>query len=149
MVVSGLKLGPLPEGVLKVDPGPVGEDMMKSVKAGISTCGEAEVYVIQLGDMPLVPSSFVSRLIEIMETGLFSYAQPLDMVRRKKGHPVALSRELAVEVLSAPEGTTLRDVLKAHEYEGVLLPAGPWCTFDVDTQEDLRVLRDLLNRGGP
>lgn len=147
VIVTGLDLGGVPEGVRLVNPGPVGEDMVKSVKAGIAACGDSDVYVIQLGDMPLVPPEFISRLIKVMETGLFAYAQPMDMGRRKKGHPVAISRSLALEVLESPEGTTLRDVLKAHEGEGIIIPAGPWCTFDVDTEEDLRVLKDLLNIG--
>ncbi len=61
-----------------------------------------------------------------------------------RGHPVVLPPDVLAEVASAPDGTTLRDIV--HEHAGLILEvrvADPGVLKDVDTAADLKDI------GGP
>lgn len=93
----------------------------------------AESFLVFLGDMPGVPDSVVTSLVE---HPLSTWVRPV--YRERPGHPVRIHRELIPELLAldAREGE-MRDVLK--RYEGTLIPVEePGVQADLDTPEDLR-----------
>ena len=95
--------------------------MFSSVKVGVAGV-RAPHFLLLPGDMAMVsPSVYVDVLNSDGEIVIPSY-------RGKRGHPVLFDSRLIPEILTQPEGSTLRDVLREHrpsivdvEDEGVLL----------------------------
>ncbi len=111
------------------------EDMFGSVRAGASAVRAARFF-LQPADMPLVDAAVYSRLLATeADVAIPTY-------QGRKGHPVLMRREVVDDILGAPSGATLRDVLSARgfalvavEDEGILL--------DIDTMADYE---DILAR---
>lgn len=102
-----------------------GDGMFSSVKVGVAGVRASHFFLLP-GDMAVVsPSVYVTLLQSDGEIAIPSY-------HGKRGHPVLFDSRLVPEILTQPEGSTLRDVVRQHQPcivdvddEGILL--------DIDT----------------
>ncbi len=102
--------------------------MLSSVQAGLRAHRGDPILVLP-GDMPYVEPATVAALLRRQEED-GSIVSP--RFRGKRGHPVVMPGQLRDEVLAAPDGETLHDVLRRHASERV----------DLDV-EDKGVVRDV------
>ena len=113
--------------------------MASSLKCGIAALpAAAEAAVVLLGDMPLVSSSIIDRLIEtFMQYPAMSAVVP--MFGDVWGNPVLIGRSLFPEVAVLTGDRGARKLLEVHR-DGVieLAVADDAVLTDVDTPEALR-----------
>jgi molybdenum cofactor cytidylyltransferase len=107
-------------------------DMISSIQAGLRALESttAQAALIALGDMPLLPSEIVSKLMRMYRLGCGEIIAP--RFGDQRGHPVLIARRLWAEALAIPPRTPLRVLLAAHMNTVALLQV----TTD-------RILRDV------
>jgi len=111
------------------------EGMGASLACGARVAGEADAYLIALGDMPFVRPSSIAAVRDALERGA-ALAAPY--FRTRRGHPVGISGKFRgeLETLQGDEGA--RRLLAAHEPELVKVPVGdPGVIRDIDRPGDL------------
>jgi molybdenum cofactor cytidylyltransferase len=108
--------------------------MLSSIQTGLRERDGDPILVLP-GDMPYVEEATVASL-------LHAYAERGGIVsprfRGKRGHPVVLAGSLRDEILAAPEGATLHEVIRAHAAERTDLEVyDRGVVRDVDVPSDL------------
>jgi molybdenum cofactor cytidylyltransferase len=108
--------------------------MLSSIQTGLRDASGDPILVLP-GDMPYVEPATVSALLR-------EHAQRGGIVsprfEGKRGHPVVIRGSLRDEILDAPEGATLHDVLREHASERVDLDVYDRGVIrDVDQPADL------------
>jgi molybdenum cofactor cytidylyltransferase len=114
------------------------EGLAGSVKAGVAAVGEAmSGAVVCLGDMPLIDSHLIDRLIEAFapERGLL-IAAPVSDGRR--GNPVLWSRRFFPELMKLEGDIGARHLIEQHgEAVADVAVEGRGAFLDIDTPEAL------------
>jgi xanthine dehydrogenase accessory factor len=87
--------------------------MFSSVRKGVSALPpEADSVIISLGDQPMINSGIINDLIDLKKGS--SKGIILPVYKRKRGHPVLISRKYFSEIAGMPDSATLRDVISGH-----------------------------------
>ena len=114
------------------------EGMSRSLQAGLAGLPEEiNGAVIMLGDMPLVQSATVDRLIESFDPWAdASICIPVH--DGKRGNPILLAREFFAEIMTLEGDTGARSILADHGEQIVEVPVNDAGVLrDFDTAEDL------------
>src|SRR5258708_15249433 len=113
--------------------------MLSSVKTGMKSVGEADAYLICLGDQPHISPDVVDSLIDRAESsdkGLF-----IPTNEGKRGHPLLIKSGYREELLALRLTEKLSDFLSRHEDDlEEVKTADPGVTEDIDTPEDYQRL---------
>lgn len=111
------------------------EGMGASLACAAKAAGEADGYLVALGDMPFVRPTSIAAVRDALAKGA-ALAAPY--FRSRRGHPVGLSRRFTRELsrLKGDEGA--KQLLAANAAEIVKIPVGdPGVIRDIDTPGDL------------
>jgi molybdenum cofactor cytidylyltransferase len=111
------------------------EGMGASLACAARAAGEADGYLIALGDMPFVRPTSIAAVRDALANGA-ALAAPY--FRSRRGHPVGLSGRF-MQSLSRLEGDEgAKQLLAANAAEIVKIPVGdPGVIRDIDTPGDL------------
>lgn len=111
------------------------EGMGASLACAAQAAGQADGYLIALGDMPFVRTSSIAAVRDALAAGA-PIAAPYWRARR--GHPVGLSKRFREDLLGLKGDEGAKKVLAAHQRELVKVPVGdPGVIRDIDTPGDL------------
>jgi molybdenum cofactor cytidylyltransferase len=111
------------------------EGMGASLACAAGAAGEADGYLIALGDMPFVRRTTIAAVRDALAGGA-ALAAPY--FRARRGHPVAVSGKFLQELLALRGDEGAKQLLAAHERELVKIPVGdPGVIRDIDTPGDL------------
>lgn len=112
--------------------------MFSTIQAGLADATGDPLLVLP-GDMPYVEEATVASLLRLYEErgGIVS-----PRFRGKRGHPVVIPGAYREEILRAPEGATLHEILRAHAGERVDMDV-----YDRGVVRDVDVPSDLDERG--
>jgi len=112
------------------------QGMFSSVQEGVRQV-RGDLFFIVPGDHPCIPPGVYRRLKEAAENSNTGVDVFIPTFKGRKGHPVAMKRPMAVEILEEPPHSTLRTVIRRNksqlvelDHEGIL--------WDIDTMEDYR-----------
>jgi molybdenum cofactor cytidylyltransferase len=109
--------------------------MGASLACAAGAAGEADGYLVALGDMPFLRRTSIAALRDALANGALLVAP---YFRTRRGHPIGFSRRFLPELLSLKGDEGARRVLAAHERELVKIPIGdPGVIRDIDTPDDL------------
>jgi len=112
-----------------------------SLRAGIAAVPEAcDGAVVLLGDMPLVRSAFVRRLVAAFEAEPGGLAV-VPVHDGTWGNPVVIARALFAEIGELGGDAGARKVLERHRDMVIEVPADDTVLLDADTPEALEALR--------
>jgi molybdenum cofactor cytidylyltransferase len=134
--------GALADLPVEIAPNPAYRDgLSSSLKVGFRALpGSAQAAVVLLGDMPLVGSSTIDRLVAAWrDSGRPSALVPLTGGRRS--NPVVLSCALLPEILALQGDTGAAPLLRGRADVVELPIEDPALLTDVDTAESLAALR--------
>jgi molybdenum cofactor cytidylyltransferase len=123
------------EGCEVVVCGNAAEGMGASLACAARAAGEADGYLIALGDMPFVRPTSIAAVRDALANGA-ALAAPY--FRSRRGHPVGLSGRFMPNLsrLEGDEGA--KQLLAANAAEIVKIPVGdPGVVRDIDTPGDL------------
>ncbi len=116
------------------------QGMSSSIKAALPWIGGAEAVFFHLGDKPFVKKAFLAAMVEGYRDTDRRIIVPVH--EGMKGHPVLMRcgpyRE-EMELLDGDRG--LREVIEKHSTDVLFIEGDEGILFDIDTDEDLRVLR--------
>jgi len=116
------------------------QGMSSSIKAALPWIGGAEAVFFHLGDKPFVKKAFLAAMVEGYRDTDRRIIVPVH--EGMKGHPVLMRcgpyRE-EMELLDGDRG--LREVIEKHSTDVLFIEGDEGILFDIDTEEDLRVLR--------
>ncbi|MGA2185305.1 MAG: nucleotidyltransferase family protein [Bryobacteraceae bacterium] len=121
---------------ITVNPEP-GRGMLSSLQCGLRAAGDAESVLFLPVDYGAVRGGTVARVAA--EAGTAEIVVPV--FEGRHGHPVCISRAIAVELLALPATAQARDVIRRHRaatHYIIVDDAG--VVNDVDTPEDYRAL---------
>jgi molybdenum cofactor cytidylyltransferase len=111
------------------------EGMGASLACAARAAGEADGYLIALGDMPFVRRTSIAALRDALSAGA-PLAAPY--FRSRRGHPVALSRIFYRDLLACRGDEGAKQLIAANEKRLVKIPVGdPGVIRDIDRPEDL------------
>jgi molybdenum cofactor cytidylyltransferase len=111
------------------------EGMGASLACAVRQAGEADGYLIALGDMPFVRRTTVAAVRDALAAGA-PLAAPY--FRARRGHPVGLSGKFRKDLLALTGDAGARELLAANERALVKVPVGdPGAIRDIDTPGDL------------
>jgi molybdenum cofactor cytidylyltransferase len=116
--------------------------MLSSIRVGLAAVPASAAAVAVLpGDHPFVPAEAVARIIEHVRQH-----RPRLLVPRfgdKRGHPLILDRSLLDEAMACDDTVGLRQLVRRHEEELVVLDL-PFlgAEHDLDTPDDLHRLEE-------
>jgi molybdenum cofactor cytidylyltransferase len=116
--------------------------MLSSVRIGLAAVPPTAVAVAVLpGDHPFVPAEAVARLVEYVRQH-----RPRLLIPRfggKRGHPLIMDRSLLDEAMACDDAVGLRQLVRRHEAELVILDL-PFqgAEHDLDTPDDLHRLEE-------
>jgi molybdenum cofactor cytidylyltransferase len=111
------------------------EGMGASLACAAQAAGEADGYLVALGDMPFVRRATIAALRDALAGGA-PLAAPY--FRARRGHPVALSGNFRKDLLAASGDEGARQLLAANEHLLKKIPVGdPGVIRDIDTPGDL------------
>jgi len=116
--------------------------MASSLKAGVAAAAGADAAVILLGDMPLVSSALVAKLVGSFQEnpGAIAVAPVHDGVR---GNPVLLSSALFPEIMSLSGDAGARQILRGREAGVIEVVVDDAATrLDIDTPDALQNIRN-------
>jgi molybdenum cofactor cytidylyltransferase len=111
------------------------EGMGASLACAVRAAGEADGYLIALGDMPFVRPTTIAAVRDALAGGA-ALAAPY--FRARRGHPVGISGRFRaqLEALTGDEGA--KQLLGAHQRDLVKVPVGdPGVIRDIDRPSDL------------
>jgi molybdenum cofactor cytidylyltransferase len=111
------------------------EGMGASLACGARAAGDAEGYLVALGDMPFVRPSSIAAVRDALAAGA-PLAAPYFHGRR--GHPVGIAGRFRAELGACAGDEGARQLLEAHAVELVKIPVGdPGVIRDIDKPSDL------------
>jgi molybdenum cofactor cytidylyltransferase len=112
------------------------DDMLVSLRAGMAVLGEdVDAMLVVLGDQPQIEVQVVRSLVEAYHDNGSPLIVPSFQMRR--GHPWVVDRTLWPALLSAPNGSTMREFLHIHPHKIAYLPVTSSSILrDLDTPED-------------
>ena len=111
------------------------EGMGASLACAVRAAGEAQGYVVALGDMPFVRPSSIAAVCEALAKGALLAAP---YFRRRRGHPVGISGRFREELLALRGDEGARGLLQRHAPLLVKVPCGdPGVIRDIDAPGDL------------
>ena len=114
------------------------EGMAASLRAGLRHAREADGAVVLLGDMPLIRSELIDRLIADFEAGGASAVAPSHDGRR--GNPVLLGRGLFPSVARLSGDAGARALLRTRDDVREIETDDAGVILDVDAASDLFAL---------
>ena len=111
------------------------EGMGASLACAVRAAGEADGYLVALGDMPFVRRTTIAAVRDALAAGA-PLAAPY--FRARRGHPVALSKQFYEELLTLRGDEGAKELLAAREKQIMKIPVGdPGVIRDIDTPDDL------------
>jgi molybdenum cofactor cytidylyltransferase len=111
------------------------EGMGASLACAARAAGEADAYLVALGDMPFVRPSSIAAVRAALESGAV-LAAPYFHARR--GHPVGIGRRFYPELLRLEGDQGAKQLIAANEKILVKVPVGdPGVVRDIDTPQDV------------
>jgi nicotine blue oxidoreductase len=118
-----------------------------SLLAGLRATRDAPAWIVLPVDHPLVLPADVRALASAWRAS----RPPVVRVVRdgRGGHPVLLDAALAEEVLALGDDAPLRDVVRAHRAEEVVVEGSPGVRVDVNTPEDYAAALEAYRRLSP
>jgi molybdenum cofactor cytidylyltransferase len=116
--------------------------MGDSIAAGVAGSAAASGWLILPGDMPLVRPSSLTAVAAALEEQPIAFAQH----RGRRGHPVGFGAEMFSELVHLQGDEGARRLLARYPTAAVELD-DPGVLFDIDTAEDLEILRRHLEHG--
>lgn len=135
VVRPGRTLPPEAAGWIRVDNPDADLGMGSSLRAGIAAAhGDAEAFLLGLGDLPSLASSTVAAVLEAGQRGSASIVHPSWKGRR--GHPVLVSARYRSELSAVRGDQGARALLRDHPALALEV-SDPGCALDVDTPADL------------
>lgn len=119
------------------------DGMFSSIQLGVKTLAAAsDAFFLLPVDIPLVRQDTIHRLLEAMSQdphSLVFYPE----YRARRGHPPLIRYDLAGAILSHDDQGGLRALFKRYRQRSRnVLVYDPYILVDVDTQNDLVLLRD-------
>jgi molybdenum cofactor cytidylyltransferase len=114
------------------------EGMGTSLAAGIAASGEAEGWIVALGDMPYILPSTITRVRDALLAGA-----PLAIPARgvARGHPVGFAREFCDALLALHGDAGAKALVAGHLHRATLIEVDDLgITADIDTQADLQAV---------
>ena len=114
-------------------------EMIDSVRVGLGAFpAHVTAALIALADQPFIASKTVHALLAACKTRSSTIYQPRHKGRH--GHPLLLHSATWPDVMTAPPGTTLRDITYGHRDRRCSVPVDdPGILMDIDRPEDLHV----------
>lgn len=114
--------------------------MSGSLTAGIEATGQADGWVVALGDMPRIGVETIRGIAQALRDGA-AIALPAD-AQGRRGHPVGFASRLREELLELRGDVGARSLLVRHAGEIRALATGDTGIFvDIDTPADLEALQ--------
>jgi molybdenum cofactor cytidylyltransferase len=111
------------------------EGMGASLACAAGAAGEADGYLVALGDMPFVRRTTIAAVRDALAGGAPLVAP---YFRARRGHPVGLSRKFLKDLVDLRGDAGAKKLLAEHERSIVKIPVGdPGVIRDIDTPEDL------------
>ena len=111
------------------------EGMGASLACAARTAGEADGYLVALGDMPFLRRTSIAAVRDALASGAALVAP---YFRARRGHPVGIGKTFYADLLSLRGDEGAKKVLAAHEGQLVKVPIGdPGVIRDIDKPEDL------------
>ena len=111
------------------------QGMGASLACAVKAVGEADGYLVALGDMPFVRPTTIAAVRDALAAGA-PLAAPYWRARR--GHPVGLSKRFYKDLLALRGDAGAKQLLGANESTLVKIPVGdPGAIRDIDTPGDL------------
>jgi molybdenum cofactor cytidylyltransferase len=118
--------------------------MLTSLQTGLGAIGDAPAILFTLVDHPAICAQTIDRLIEAFLRDNPALAIPRYGERR--GHPVAMSRRIAAEMLALPPESSAKEIIRAHVDETLFVDVDdPGVLRDIDLPADYEAL--LGDRG--
>ncbi len=123
--------------------------MFSSVLAGVRSFGSnVEGFFLLPGDIPLVKSGTIKKLLEINEVGSCSVVYPCYF--GLKGHPPLITKKCFPRILAQSVSGNLRAVLKEFDKEACLVETFDYgVLLDMDTPGDYRKITEIAGRNLP
>jgi molybdenum cofactor cytidylyltransferase len=111
------------------------EGMGASLACAAREAGEADGYLVALGDMPFVRRTTIAAVRDALAAGA-PLAAPYWRARR--GHPVALSKKFLEQLFALQGDVGAKKLIADNESALVKIPVGdPGVIRDIDTPGDL------------
>jgi molybdenum cofactor cytidylyltransferase len=111
------------------------EGMGASLACAARAAGEADGYLVALGDMPFLRRTSIAAIRDALASGAPLVAP---YFRTRRGHPVGIAGRFYKDLLSLQGDEGAKKLLAAHERELVKIPIGdPGVIRDIDTPGDL------------
>ena len=111
------------------------EGMGASLACAVRAAGEADGYLVALGDMPFLRRTSIAAIRDALASGAPLVAP---YFRTRRGHPVGVAGRFYKDLLSLQGDEGAKKLLAANERELVKIPIGdPGVVRDIDTPGDL------------
>lgn len=111
------------------------EGMGASLACAVRAAGEADGYLVALGDMPFLRRTSIAAVRDALVNGAPLVAP---YFRTRRGHPVGIGKRFYEELLSLRGDEGAKKLLAANAGELVKIPIGdPGVIRDIDTPQDL------------
>ncbi len=123
--------------------------MFSSVLAGVRTfTPNVEGFLLLPGDIPLVKSDTIKKLLEINEASACSVIYPCYF--GLKGHPPLIGKKCFPRILAQDFSGNLRSVLKEFEQDACMVETFDYGILpDMDTPGDYRKITEIARRNLP
>lgn len=111
------------------------EGMGASLACAVRAAGEADGYLVALGDMPFLRRTSIAAVRDALVNGAPLVAP---YFRTRRGHPVGIGKRFYEELLSLRGDEGAKKLLAANAGQLVKIPIGdPGVIRDIDTPQDL------------
>jgi len=111
------------------------EGMGASLACAARAAGEADGFLVALGDMPFVRRASIAAVRDALAGGAALVAP---YFRARRGHPVGIAKLFFKELLALKGDEGAKQLLAANERRLVKIPVGdPGVIRDIDRPEDL------------
>jgi molybdenum cofactor cytidylyltransferase len=111
--------------------------MLSSLRCGLERLSDCDHILFTPMDLPLLEARTVRAIAEAAPRA----AVVIPRVGEDRGHPVAIDRTVALELLAAPDGVQPRDIIRRDDSRVLFLDVeDPGVVRDVDHPEDYRKL---------
>ena len=111
------------------------EGMGASLACAARAAGEADGYLVALGDMPFLRRTSIAAVRDALVNGAPLVAP---YFRTRRGHPVGIGKRFYEDLLSLRGDEGAKRLLAANASQLVKIPIGdPGVIRDIDTPEDL------------
>ena len=123
------------EGCEVVVCGNAAEGMGASLACAARAAGEADAYLVALGDMPFVRPSSIGAVRAALEAGA-ALAAPY--FRARRGHPVGIGKNFYQDLVRLKGDEGAKQLIAVNEKILVKVPVGdPGVVRDIDTPQDV------------